>query len=58
MSPASQSKVKEEADFEDAYLHLDCVRLWIFIRRTHLTHILRDGDQMRVVNMQDQEIGY
>ena len=55
MSPASQSKVKENPDFENAYLHLDCVRLWDFIRRSHLTHIYGEGDPMRELNIQEQE---
>ena len=58
MSPGSQSKVKEEPEFEEAFLNLDCVRLWNFIRRTHLTHVFGDGDQMRVINMQEQEVRY
>ena len=58
MSPASQSKVKEDPDFEDAYLNLDCVRLWGFIRRTHLTHIFGDGDPLREINIQEQESRY
>jgi hypothetical protein len=28
MSLASQSRVREEEDFEEAYLALDCVKLW------------------------------
>jgi Zinc knuckle len=51
MSQASQSRVKEEEE----YLALDCVKLWSFIRRTHLTHIFGDGDPMREVNILEQE---
>ena len=58
MSPASQSKVREDPDFEDAYLNLDCVRLWDFIRRSHLTHIYGEGDPMRELNIQEQENKY
>jgi hypothetical protein len=58
MSPASQSKVKEDPDYENAYLNLDCVRLWGFIRRTHLTHIFGDGDPLREINIQEQESRY
>jgi hypothetical protein len=58
MSSASQSKVKEEEDFEAACLDLDCVRLWGFIRRTHRTHIYGDGDPMTEVNVQEQETRY
>jgi hypothetical protein len=53
-SPASQSKIREDPDFEDACLALDPVRLWGFIRRTHLTHIFGDGDPMVEVNIQEQ----
>ena len=55
MSLASQSRVKEEEDYEEAYLALDCVTLWELIRRTHLTHIFGDGDPMREVNILEQE---
>ena len=48
-SPASQSKIREDPDFEDACLALDPVRLWGFIRRTHLTHIFEVGDPMTKV---------
>ena len=58
MSVASQSKVREDPDFENALLHLDCIRLWNFIRRTHLTHVFGDGDPMAQVNVQDQESRY
>jgi hypothetical protein len=53
-SPASQSKIREDPDFEDAALALDPVRLWGFIRRTHLTHIFGVGDPMTEVNIQEQ----
>ena len=55
MSQASQSRVKEEEEYEEAYMALDCVKLWSFIRRTHLTHIFGDGDPMREVNILEQE---
>ena len=58
MSPASQSKVRADPDFEDAFLHLDRIRLWDFIRRSHLTHIFGNGDPMREVNIQEQEFRY
>ena len=58
MSLASQCKVREEADFEDAHLNLDCVRLWAFVRRTHLTHVFGEGDPMRDINVQEQELRY
>jgi hypothetical protein len=53
-SPASQSKIREDPNFEDAALALDPVRLWGFIRRTHLTHIFGVGDPMTEVNIQEQ----
>ena len=58
VSSASQSKVREDPDFEDAFLHLDCIRLWDFIRRSHLTHIFGNGDPMREVNIGEQESRY
>ena len=58
MSAASQSKVRQDPQFEDAFLNLDCIRLWDFIRRSHLTHVFGDSDPMREVNIQDQEQKY
>ena len=58
MSPASQSKVQECEGYEGALLLRDCVLLWEFIRRTHLTHIYGDGDPMIQVNIQEQETRY
>lgn len=58
MSPASQSRVREEEDFEEVRLTLDCVRLWGFIRETHLTHIFGVGDPMKEVNALEQEIRF
>jgi hypothetical protein len=55
MSLASQSRVREEEEFEKFSLSLDCVGLWELIRRTHLTHIFGDGDPMREVNILEQE---
>jgi hypothetical protein len=55
MSLASQSRVREVEEFEEFSLSLDCVGLWELIRRTHLTHIFRDGDPMREVNILEQE---
>jgi hypothetical protein len=55
MSPASQTRVKEEEDFEEVRLTLDCVRLWGFIRETHLTHIFGVGDPMKELNALEQE---
>ena len=51
-------KREEEVVYVNASINLDCVRLWNFIRRTHLTHVFGEGDQMRIVNTQEQEIRY
>ena len=58
MSLGSQSRVREEEEYRQAYDTLDCVLLWALIRRTHLTHIFGDADPMREVNIQDQETKY
>jgi hypothetical protein len=50
MSLASQSRVREEEEFEEVSLTLESVGLWELIRRTHLTHIFGDGDPMRAGN--------
>ena len=58
MSTESQSKVREDPDFERAYAELDVVKLWKFIRRSHLTHIYGDDDSMSYVNIHDQSVRY
>jgi hypothetical protein len=58
MSPASQSRVREEEGFEEIRLTLDCVALWAMIRTTHLTHIFGVGDPMKEVNALEQEIRF
>ena len=58
MSPASQSRVREEAGYALARSNLDCVRLWGFIRETHLTHVFGVGDPNREVNTLEQEIRF
>jgi hypothetical protein len=45
MSPASQSRLREEEWFEEARLSLDCVAQWGMIRATHLTHICWRPDE-------------
>ena len=55
MSPSSQCRVSEEDGFEDAKAALDCVRLWLFIKETHLTHIFGSGDPEKEVNALQQE---
>jgi hypothetical protein len=52
MSLASQSRVREQEDFEEAYMTLDSVKLWELIRRTHLTHIFGDGDPIVAIRFQ------
>ena len=54
----SQSKVQESEGYEAALLQRDCVGLWEFVRRTHLSHIYGDGDLMVQVNIQEQETRY
>ena len=55
MSEASQSRVREEAAFDEAYQTLDCVQLWAFIRRKHLTLAFGDGDPMAVVTLKPRK---
>ena len=58
MSSGSKSKVREEPGFEDARLRLDSVKLWEYIRRSHLTHIYGEDDSMRAVNIHEQTLRY
>ena len=58
MSTWSKSKVREEAGFESVRLRLDSVKLWEYIRRSHLTHIYVDDDLLCAVNIQEQTIRY
>ena len=58
MSQASQSKVREDPRFEAARLSLDSIRLWRIIRRSHLTHMFGDHDNMTSVNLHDQQLRY
>ena len=58
MSSGSQSRVREEEGFAIARSKLDCVRLWGFIRETHLTHVFGIGDPMKEVNAIEQEIRF
>jgi hypothetical protein len=55
MSLPSQSRVREEEDFEEGYLFLDCVKLWELIRRAHLTRIYGVEDPMKEMNVLEQE---
>jgi Reverse transcriptase (RNA-dependent DNA polymerase)/Zinc knuckle len=58
MSIQSQSKVREDPDFERAFTELDSIALWTFIRKTHLTHIYGEDDEMSAVNIHDQSMRY
>ena len=58
MSTASQSKVREEPGFESARMRLDSVKLWEYIKRSHLTHVYGEDDSMRAVNIHEQTIRY
>ena len=58
MSLASQTRVREEEDFHEAYMTLDCIILWTMIRRTHLTHMFGDDDALVEINQHRQESRY
>ena len=58
MSTGSKSKVREEPGFESARTRLDSIKLWEYIRRSHLTHIYGEDDSMRAVNIHEQTIRY
>ena len=54
----SQSKVREEPGFEQACLDLDSIKLWAYTRKSHLTHIFGEDDEMSVANIHDQALRY
>ena len=58
MFPASQSKVREYPRFETAREALNSVKLWKLIRKSHLTHMYGDHDNMSSVNLYDQQMRY
>ena len=58
MSPVSQSKVREQAEFEVADVSKDCVVLWTMIKRTHLTNINGAQAPMVRLNKRDQMVRY
>lgn len=58
MSTGSKSKVREEPGYEITRMRLDSVKLWEYIRKSHLTHIYGEDDSMRAVNIHEQTIRY
>ena len=58
ISPESMAKLKEEPDWERTYLTLDTIKLWRFIRRSHLTHVYANDDEMSTLNIHDQSLRY
>jgi hypothetical protein len=58
MSTQSQPKVREYPGFERSSLNLDSIALWNFIRKSHLTHIYGEADEMSAVNIHDQSLRY
>jgi hypothetical protein len=54
MSPSSLAKVREFPGYEEAKVSRDVVKLWGFIRRSHLTHVHGSSDKLRAVNINDQ----
>ena len=49
MSVASQTRIREEPNFREAYMTLDSIMLWTMIRKTHLTHLHGSDDSTMVV---------
>jgi hypothetical protein len=58
MSSASLAKVWEFSGYEDAKASRDVIKLWRFIRRSHLTHVYGQSDNLRAVNINDQLIKF
>ena len=58
MSPASQCKVQEQAEYAAANISKNCVILWDLIRHTHLSHINVEGDHLQLFNVKEQECRY
>ena len=58
LSPESLAKLKEEPDWDETYLALDTIKLWRYIRRSHLTHIYANDDEMSTLNIHDQSLRY
>jgi hypothetical protein len=36
----------------------DSIKLWTYIRKSHLTHIFGEDDEMSVANIHDQSLRY
>jgi hypothetical protein len=58
MSSASLAKVSEFSGYEDAKASRDVIKLWRFIRRSHLTHVYGQSDNLSAVNNNDQLIRF
>ena len=54
MSIASQNKVSEMEGFRQVHINLDSVRLFEFVRMTHLTNIFGGGEIMDDLNRMEQ----
>jgi hypothetical protein len=55
---ASLAKFREFAGYEEAKTSRDVIKLWGFIRRSHLTHVYGQSDNMRAVNINHQVIRF
>ena len=58
MSVASQTRIREEPNFREAYMTLDFIMLWTIIRKTHLTHLHGSDDLTMEINQQRLESKY
>jgi hypothetical protein len=58
MSPQSQSKVGDQFGLVRACPELDSIKLWTHVRKSHLTHIFGEEEEMSVANIQDQTMRY
>jgi hypothetical protein len=57
-SQISSAKVREFPGYEYAKASRDFIKLWRFIRRSHLTHVYGQSDHLRAVNINDQLIRF
>jgi hypothetical protein len=58
MSSASLAKVRKFAGYEEAKVSHDVIKLWSYIRRSHLTHVYGSSSNMRAVNINDQLVRF